>query len=272
MNVKKVLVTPKMAKEILENNPKNRNVNHVRIHQYAREMQLGNWLEDTGELIKISVTGKLIDGQHRLYAVIKANISVNFHIATGLSDNVFKAIDTGKPRSASDIFKISGIKNSANVSSIIQLYNTMYNNKISNKKNSSFNVLRPQELLDAYYEQAQYWQDIHLFGDRMYHKFQKIWLKTEISVFTAIFDNVSAIKSREFIRQICEGINVSNNGIILLRNHLISDKMSNKTKMTSVHRRALIIKCWNAFYSGKEMKVLRYTQELESYPDIIGLN
>jgi hypothetical protein len=69
------MITPDMAADLLAVNVSNRNVRQRRVDQYARDMQVGRW-QPTGEPITISDTGKLLNGQHRLMAVVQAGVTV----------------------------------------------------------------------------------------------------------------------------------------------------------------------------------------------------
>lgn len=272
MKIEKILITPEMAKKMLEMNTNNRVANQAYIHKYAREMVNGTWKENTGELIKISKSNIILDGQHRLLAIIKANKCINFHVATEVEDDAFTVLDTGKTRSTGDIFKLAGVKNYNNISSITQLYNNVYNNRSKAIKSTNTTSLRPQELLNMYNEQPEYWQEVFNLAQNLHTRFQRIWNLTEIGMFIAVLDHVNMIKSREFMRQICEGVDVSNNIVILLRNKLIADKVSANKKISVTYRRALVIKAWNIFYSNRNVKVLKFNPDTESYPEIIGLD
>ena len=272
MKIEKVLLTPAKAKQLLERNTNNRNLSEAKVFAYAKEMKSDNWMQDTGEMIKISKDGRILDGQHRLHALIKADVMMSFHIASELDNKVFRVIDTGKARNSADILKIAGVKNASQIASTISLFNNMYNNKSNAEKATNYQSLRPQEILDMYNEEPEYWQEVITFSHNMYNKLQKIWSKTEIGVYTALLDNISILKSREFIRQVCEGTDISNDVVILLRNKLISDKLNTKSKLPVSHRRALIIKSWNTFYNNDHRKILKFTPELEKYPELDGLN
>ena len=130
MNIAKKLITPSYAKQLLESNTKNRSVNEIIVNRYAKDIMEGNWKEDTGEAIKISKTNVVLDGQHRLYAIVKANTSAYLHIITDLDDSVFDVLDTGKPRSAVDVFKIQGIKHENTIPSIIIRYKTLKKGRV----------------------------------------------------------------------------------------------------------------------------------------------
>lgn len=54
------------------------------------------------ESIIISSNGRLLDGQHRLRAVVESNASVPMRIETGWDESVFSVLDRGAPRTVSD--------------------------------------------------------------------------------------------------------------------------------------------------------------------------
>jgi hypothetical protein len=116
LEFKKELITPSRAKELLEANINNRRVKDEVVNRYAQDILAGRWKEDTGEVIKISKSGIVLDGQHRLYAIIKANTPIFLHIVYGIDDSVSDVLDTGSVRSASDVFKLNnGITNDSSV-------------------------------------------------------------------------------------------------------------------------------------------------------------
>lgn len=102
-------VTPSIAAELLKSNTNNRNITESRVNMYAKAMAEGAW-ELTGDTIKLSSDGRLMDGQHRLLAVVKSGKTVKFAIAHGVDPKAFDAIDTGKPRTAGDVLIVDGVK------------------------------------------------------------------------------------------------------------------------------------------------------------------
>lgn len=91
-------VTPAMAQQWLnQNHAENRAINISRVAQYARSMRDHEWLP-TGESIKFDVLDRLMDGQHRLLAVLKSGMTVPMFITRGLDPSVFHVIDHGYSR------------------------------------------------------------------------------------------------------------------------------------------------------------------------------
>lgn len=106
----KVLLTPAMAEIILQQNTSNRPLTNSTVESYARQMQNGLW-KWTGEPIIIATDGRLLDGQHRLHACIRANAPITISLSFGISPDAFDKIDIGKKRTSSDIFAIHGEAN-----------------------------------------------------------------------------------------------------------------------------------------------------------------
>lgn len=98
-------VTPQMAMTWLEKNTHNRPVSQGTVNNYARDMAMGRWLI-THQGIAIAADGRVIDGQHRLWAVIESKTTVIMQVTTGLPIETQEAIDGGMPRSARDVIAL----------------------------------------------------------------------------------------------------------------------------------------------------------------------
>lgn len=100
-------VTPELAQSWLDLNASNRNVRKDQVSRYARDMSDGNWVV-TGEAIKFGQSGKLIDGQHRLMAIVKSGVTVDLLVIKGLPDDVQGVLDSGRARTAADTLRMGG--------------------------------------------------------------------------------------------------------------------------------------------------------------------
>jgi hypothetical protein len=96
-----VQVTPDLARSWLAANTGNRykRVNHIR--SLAADMTAGRW-RVTHQGIAFSSKGRLIDGQHRLEAILASGFPVWLTVFTGLDDDMFGALDRGARRSVRD--------------------------------------------------------------------------------------------------------------------------------------------------------------------------
>lgn len=110
MRVKIENITPETAKIYLSKNIINRNVNAKRVSSYANDMQHGAW-QLNGEAIRFNKKGELIDGQHRLLAIVKANIPVDMVVMNDI-DNDVSIYDRGRNRSVTDSLILEGMDKS----------------------------------------------------------------------------------------------------------------------------------------------------------------
>lgn len=103
-----VKVTPEIATEWMSRNRVNRSVTQRKLKQYQADMERGNWA-GIGDPIRFTKTGRLMDGQHRLLAIIAAGAKIQLVVMVGLNDEDFDKVDTGKQRQASDVLTIEGL-------------------------------------------------------------------------------------------------------------------------------------------------------------------
>lgn len=98
------MIGPGRAKELLEKNGTNRNISIGTVKAYAKMMRNGDW-DFTPQGITISKTGNLIDGQHRLSAIIMADVTIPVCVfITSEHENAMGVmLDRGKIRSATDV-------------------------------------------------------------------------------------------------------------------------------------------------------------------------
>jgi len=71
-----------------------------------------------GEAIQVSTEGLLLNGQHRLSAVIQSGVTVKMLIVWGVEPESFKTMDQGRVRKASDVLGMLGHKNSTRLAAV----------------------------------------------------------------------------------------------------------------------------------------------------------
>lgn len=264
MNVQRKLITPELAAKLLKANVKNRRPKRNVVLKYAKDMIEGRWKVDTYELIKISKTDKILDGQHRLMAVVKANIPIYFHIVYGLEDSVFDVLDTGSVRNATDVFKINGIPLDSTLPSVIGFYYNLKDGGTTKGQNVHIRKTNA-ELLEIYLLNPEYWQHIGHRAHSLYHSFAKILPPSHIGGFIAFFNDFNSDDSEEFMNQLCTGSNIKIEIINILRNKLITEKIS-VHKLNVTTKIAFIIKSWNAYRMKINIKILKYTPSTDTFP------
>lgn len=113
------IVTPADAALMLKHaNPSNRTLARKRVKDYADAMRTGNW-QDNGECIQFDDDGMLLNGHHRLNAVILANTSVPMCILRGVSATVY---DIHGKRNTKNYLELEGIKANRRSVSLVKNY------------------------------------------------------------------------------------------------------------------------------------------------------
>lgn len=102
-------ITPEIAKTMLGENVNNRRISRDNVNLFAREIRNGEW-RFNGEAIKFGKDGRLLDGQHRLLAVIAADKPLTTLVIRGLEDETQQTMDSGKTRTLGDVLTLRGEK------------------------------------------------------------------------------------------------------------------------------------------------------------------
>lgn len=118
-------VDPATAKRWLENNFRNRPLCDDVVQAYARDIMNGVWIP-THQGVAFNDKDELIDGQHRLHAIVLTGKTVRIMVTFGLPSNIpgkemttMDAVDRGRTRSVADQLTIQhGFKNASITASI----------------------------------------------------------------------------------------------------------------------------------------------------------
>lgn len=101
-----ITITPEMAKDMLKRNcDLNRTLNQRDVATIAADIIGGNWRVMRNQPLVFTKDGILLDGQHRLHAVVLANKSVRAWIHCDASMDDFYYMDGGSSRKVQDFIK-----------------------------------------------------------------------------------------------------------------------------------------------------------------------
>lgn len=99
------VIDPATAKRMLALSGGNRVLRPKTIDAYAAEMKAGNWML-THQGIAFDISGRLIDGHHRLNAVCKSGVTVTMNVTYNMAPDAALCIDTGRARNMADQLRI----------------------------------------------------------------------------------------------------------------------------------------------------------------------
>ena len=266
MNATIINIDANKATEYLKFNTVNRPLNQAHVAFLASEMINGNW-KLNGEAICFE-NGKLVNGQHRLNAIIIADVKIDMLVVSECEVGSFKTFDSGRNRTISEVFSIIGIPYAALISSIIGRYKRISIQAKEGKVNvgRSLTGAKKQskiELEKEYNSTPELYQSIAKFSFPMGQK--HILTGVEIGGYVSFL-----IKDKKhpnefvmsFFEMLSRGKNISNTTIELLRDRLLDDKLSN-AKLTPKYKQMLIIKAWNCYVKDVNLKTLRWNETSE---------
>ena len=269
-NISIVFVTPQMAAMFLKNQRKNRNTKQTNLQKIKKDLQEGRW-RFNGDPLRFNEEGKLGDGAHRCTEIVATGIGVWCLIIKNIPDEAFDTMDTGSVRSPGDVFGFHDIPNAVKIASLVRAYNSLKSGSITILQgvgadhNSSATNLSSLALLDIYNEDVDGFNNAHIIAASCY---RKVRLMSESGIGSMAYYLIkdkhhSQEQVEDFFSQLFTLKNASLNVIRLLYDKLAPCAYNRKLKLDGRFRRAIIIKTWNCYIQGKDLKLLSYNEEKE---------
>ena len=254
MDITEREITPRIAREMLNKNNRNRPLNDRHVKLLAGDMSAGRW-KFNGDSIRLN-GDTLIDGQHRLHACICSGTTFKTLIIDGLDPDVFDTIDTGRRRGAADALALRGEKNTRALASSLVFVDEYMTGRISSR--GQYTNTKVEALLLEY-------PDIRN-SVRFCIKLPLKKLAPQ-SVFIGchyLFSKSNPQLADSFCESFLKGINLKENDpIYLLRERMMQNTIS-KAKLKRAYIAAIFIKAWNHSASGTTIKYLRWRDKGDS--------
>lgn len=239
-----VTVSPGLAAELLRRNEDNRGIKAVKATQYASDMRAGRWTFN-GEPIIVSDTGLLNDGQHRLMALIDANICLPFVIVFGVPRESRETVDQGGARTASDYLAMSGTQNACIASTIARLvlaYEQSEGQHVETKQVTNGEVVARVRNDDGIANSAHYAATVGI-------KAQKYVAATVIGFCHYLMSEIDGDDAAEYLGQVCTGVGLKPGcAAIAVRERLLAEGKSRQRKI------AIIFRGWNFHRRGMRVR------------------
>lgn len=269
IKAKLMTITPSRAAEWLEKGEANRRLKQRHIDRLVGIIVRDEWDPNNGETIKISRAGGVVDGQHRLWAIVESNKSVKALVAFNVPVKSFDTIDSGVGRSGLDTLVVDGIRTgttrkyasilsaTAKMLYALELAGSMpklLNNggrfpaRVENK-----NILELVNRRPELYESATFVGSLpHVRGIH----------KSTMTFLHVVFNKKHSEKAARFMERLYSGEELSKGSPILaLRNKLIA--LQGHRGAINGHPFlkfviAITIKAWNAYRKNRSAKVLSW--------------
>ena len=248
----KTLISVDIATSLVRNNSNNRPLSPGTVKKYAKEMTLNNWVYN-GESIKITKNNNIIDGQHRLHAVIMSGVSIETEVIENIENDVFDTIDVGRTRTNADIFSINGVLNYARAAACV---NPLYLLNHSKRPNFTKSALSKKEAL-KYYKQHKRNIDIAVHAKR----FPGMPLRFVDCCYAYLLQFNEEKEVKDFFASVCSGrFGENDNQAFLLRDWMIKVISNKKYKPSGTEIMAKILKAYKNKKSGLNPPFVRWSE------------
>lgn len=253
-NYKQVKVTPEVARGWLLRNNTNRKLKWDAVLRYKSMLASGYWSGTNGETIKITVEGDLIDGQHRLNAVIELDIPVWLDVKFNCRKEDYKTVDQGVPRSVADNLHAIGYTNPTQVASASRMI-------LSFHAGGFGKVAFPKLYLTNFAEKHP---ELQALAARVHKAHAILPASPFVAVMWMASQRSDMNKVNEFIQQVITGeVIATGDPALALRNEGL--KVGGKRKTESERWFAVSAIAWNAFIKNQKLAKYR-TPEV---PDVV---
>lgn len=245
-------VTPQEAEILLRSNNNNRKVRSEVVRKYVRDMERGEWLLN-GEAIKISTTGDLIDGQHRLLACIESGVAFQTIVITGLPLDIQVAMDVGAKRTFSDILRWRGETSTASLASAIEAgmcWDEAGTPAHRGRQHSNAERLAWLDANPDIRDAVKGWQPL-----------ASAPLRFPMSVggpFLMRMRRISPIDSAEFVQHLKSGANLAEDDPINVLRRWLLNASAQKAKRAREEYAAVGVKAWNAYLKNRPVRNLTW--------------
>ena len=244
-------ITPEMAAIYLATMVPNRGTRVYLVQRYADDIRAGRWLL-TGETIKFDAQGRLFDGQHRLKAIILAQMSIMVLVCRGASLAAMDAIDSGAARSLGDTLHLLNHKNTSSegaTAKIIWNYaaGVSYNYPARSKQALLAFILNHPEISPS----VAYVARIKGLGEPI--------PPSPLSALICLAGKDNSARMKEFAEGCVTGALLAKGDPRLTFNHWLGRLRRTKVNQGGISQAAFmaLIRAWNAFANGGSLELIR---------------
>jgi len=271
MTARIVLVSPEVALEWLKRNDANRLFTRGNARALAAEMERGYWQEN-GESIVFDTFGVLVDGQHRLQAVLNSGYEYLVPVVTGVQAAARPTVDTGVKRSAANNLQMADEPYASLLAATLLLWRGYQAKNVRQMTHPASVAPEDRVSIPRILEYLEEWPGLReaareSFALRPAGPGRSLVPSSEAAMiwFAIVQSGASRERANEFLGSVLTGYDLAaNSPIIGLRRRLI-DQLAPGQRMDKRERIALVLKTWQLWSTGKSRKVIRW-EPTEPFP------
>lgn len=254
--------------KLLDHNNLNRPLNDQHVQRIARQIKSGKW-HFNGDTIKIAepLSGRedVLDGQHRLWAVIEAKEPIETAIIYGIKRDAFATIDTlRKPRSGADVLALNGATRHRATMAQALTWLLRYQRGVIETYRAPQNRIENSDVEEMYETHG----GIQQAADRAADLRRVVNTSLMTFLYYVIVNRNPEIAERMMRTLEYPSAVAMDDPFFCLRSYFLSDRSNTKNPLVTI---ALTFKACNAAYRGQAVKILqwRYQGERpEPFPEL----
>ena len=213
----------------------------------------------TYEPIIIDPIKGVVDGQHRLLGVVQSGVPCEFLIVRGKATcDAIAAMDTGVARSVATILHSSGIKNANNIASVAKGYYHYLNGVVPWNSMAASRKVSNKSINDICSDNPHIHEIVRL---AIRTRFKETGIVRAAGVIAMIAHDDSPEHAIEFLDQYehADTIAHPNHPLRQLYTRMLKARAVSTSQMKPHIKSALVAKAYNAFVTGQDVGVLKYS-------------
>lgn len=258
-------INPQVAKEMLSTCRRNRRVSMSRVLRLAQAMKLDEWV--VAQPIMVNCDGTLIDGQHRMHAVVHCGQPIEFLVIAGYDrESTFARIDDVQTRRLRDWFQIQGEPLPEVMAAVVHLAARDETGRIPTSSGGDFRLTGPEGVafLESHSKIRNSVVDAPATVNRLVPR-------SLLSFAHYKFAEKDKVLADSFMIDLITGeLEGDGDPIYYLRERLKSNRHS-KTRFSRTEMLALIFKAWNAVRHDRMISGLAWRtggDKPEAFPEV----
>lgn len=263
MYTKHTTVTPEEARVWLDTkNSRNRPVSENAVAKYTQQIKEGRWLNN-GQAIIFGKSGQLLNGQHRLMAVVRANKPIEVTITYGVDDDAFDTIDDCNTRSLADVLHIKGESSSGLLSAGLRFLWIYTRGEIERRDLRKGVIATKQRLEETLEKNRKITTSVKFYG-LLKQRPGGLLIPAGMAIgLHYLFSLVNEAKADDFFRLLQSGFDLfEGHPIALLRARLIAGQKEASSKLTQPAMYFYVVTTWNAFVKDQQLKRLMFNSDI----------
>ena len=262
------VIQPDMAAAWLEQNTNNRSINTTRVKRYAADMAEGNWAV-TGDSIRFSKSGKLLDGQHRLWACVESAAPFTAYVLKGLPEDSQLYMDQGMPRSKGSQLKIRGYERSGTLASAASTFWRFVHPEGRHAMTQRAMNPSNSQLLEIIEGNPDIEHCLTKYSDFRSTSGARIQPGTAVAMYV-MMSRYNVTKADEFMEALLTGANLyRGHPVLALRERILQAKIKNQ-RVSPVMLITWFSYAWRSFVRGKSINKLSPRYRLPTFPGSPG--